>query len=177
MNLIDLPFLEKGLVVFGVSGLIAGMILSFILGLLVDNRVRASLGGGILGGLATSVLVPFVIIIFAAKAWPSPEPPPGVIVNTVETVGDSGWTHRTRSYTTTLSTNALQQYYDEQMAHYCLDDWQFGESDGPRYVNCLEAFCNIRPQTDPDPQYFYVYLCPVSETLIEVTQEDFWDFD
>jgi hypothetical protein len=168
-SLIDSPFLMDGVVIFGVSGLIVGMILSFTLGLLVGSmRVLISLGSGILSGLGTGVLVPFVILIFASRAWPSPRPHPGAVITTGETLGASGWRHRTQTYTITLPINALQQYYDEQMEHYCFDEWQFNESDDSEYANCLEASCNIRPETDVDPQYFYVYLCSVSETQIKV---------
>ncbi len=177
-SLIDAPLLVDGVVVFGVSGLVVGAILSFFLAVLVDKmRALVSIGSGILSGMGTGILIPFVILIFASRAWPSPRPYPGVFVTTDEALGASGWHYRTRTYTTTLSIDYLQQYYDEQMSHYCLDEWQFKNSDNPGYADCLEASCSICPETDVDPQYFIVYLCSANETQIEVIQEDMWDFD
>lgn len=177
-SLIDPPLLMNGVVVFGISGLIIGMILSFIFGLIVDDkRALISLGSGILSGLGTGVLVPFVVLIFATRPWPSPKPYPGVPVTTQEIYIGSGWHHRTQTYTTSVSTDNLQQHYDEQMSYYCLDGWEFENSTDVEYANCLEASCNIRPKTDADPQYFYVHLCPTSETKTKVVQEDVWEFD
>lgn len=145
---------------------------------LVDKtRAFISIGSGILGGLDSGVLIPFVILIFASRAWPSPQPYPGASVTTDEALGASGWHYRTRSYTITLSMGDLQQYYDQQMSRYCRDEWQFESSDDPGYVDCLEASCSIRPENDVDPQEFAVYLCSANATQIRVTQRDMWDFD
>ena len=116
-------------------------------------------GGGIYGAW-----------FYMTVPFPAPAPYPS---STVEQSGPhigSGRRSIWFEYTATITLDEIQRYYEAEMKQYCLEGWQFVETDNAcqGYTTCRVAECEIpRPFVD-DAQFFLVYLRSISATQTNV---------
>ncbi len=171
MTLPEPRFIIDAVKVLGIGGAVGGMICGLIVGL--SNNTKAGVAiGSIIGGLAGCVLAMIGMFVYAEIRWPSPQPYPGVEMH-IDAGGGSWGVSEVRTYTTTLSLDDTQHYYDNQMKRYCKDKWQFETlPDYREYSLCRWTECEIRRLWLE--QYFRVILCTASETETAVTHIDTW---
>ena len=118
-------FLSETLIVLGSGGLIGGALCGIIFGAL--NKRAGVIIGGFVGGIAGCALATVGTFFYADTPWPSPRPYPSAETH-IEWGGGSWGPSRVQIYTTTLTLDTVQHYYEEQMNRYCIDDWQFESS-------------------------------------------------
>jgi hypothetical protein len=134
-------FVIDTLLVLGTGGLIGGALCSVIFG--AFGKEKGVVIGGVFGGLAGCVLASIGTIFYAAVPWPSPQPYPGVQTHLDGGVGSWG-PSRIQTYTATLSLDSIQQYYEGQMNQHCIDDWKFETSSDPKSgLSCRQTECRI----------------------------------
>lgn len=156
----------------GIAGVIGGALGAILYGI-VGRRVAHVVVAGLCGGLMCCVLMPFAAVVYYSNPWPSPQPYPGSDVS-VDISQGSSHAGRTREYTIGLRPNEVQAYYSEQMAKYCVGEWQFGPAVWCSEEACREATCRIRRLWLE--QFFMVTLIPVSDQVTKVRQVDSWEY-
>ena len=115
---------------------------------------------------------------------PSPNPYPGTEIFTQKGAVGSWRLWRSQMYTVTLSIDRMQEYYEGEMSHYCVNTGRFEplsqESssvlsqwlpDQIENLSCREASCTIPRQ---ETQEFRVFLCQEQKLQTFVIQDDFW---
>ena len=166
---VEFRFFFEALMLLGSGGLLGGSLCGIILGTV--NKRAGVVIGGLIGGLGGCAFVGIGTLFYASVPWPSPEPYPGV--ETHIEFGSGSWgPSRVQTYTSTLSLDAIQHYYEAEMSQHCANDWQFENSSDTEYQLCREAACSV-PRLGLD-QYFRVSLCSVSEKQTFITHVDSW---
>jgi hypothetical protein len=154
-----------------IAGVIGGMVCGLLLGVVTRSAALAGVAG--LGGsLLCCVGMIGAAFIYGHSRWPSPQPYPGCEA-TVEIGGGSGSSAEIREYAVALSLEAVEQYYDGQMARYCVDEWDFSTSPWCESEGCVEATCAIRRLGRE--QFFQVTLFPLPGHGTRVRQIDSWE--
>lgn len=106
------------------------------------------------------------LVYYNTARRPAPKPYPGAEVpDPLISIGAGRREYRFE-YTVNHSLDGVQEYYEEQMNEYCVDDdWQFSPTKNAcvGYAECRVASCDIA-----NSQWFLIYLRSVTETRTNV---------
>lgn len=108
---------------------------------------------------------------YASQLAPFPAPYPGVTAKEVwREIGHGQYNTHTYEYTADVSLTELKDHYQNEMPHYCANDWQFTptQRNCQGYVLCLVAECEIPRPLIREPQLFTLYLRSISEMQTNV---------
>ena len=141
--------------------------------------------------LASPVFLFIGAFIFVVSPWPSPQPFSSSDIDRLEGAMGSFVLVSRQNYSTSEPISVIQDYYHEEMRHYCVDEpgiseWssyksvpssnQWGIEDLPELVatgTCVRMLCDIvRWQRHQD---FEVLMCSESESLTIVSQISRWE--
>lgn len=121
---------------------------------------------GVLFLLACLCVGLYGTVYYTTARRPAPKPYPGAEVPELGIVIGAGRREYRFEYTVDCSLDDLQEYYEEQMDKYCVDDdWQFSliENACADYVECRVASCDLAYS-----QRFLIYLRSISRTRTNV---------
>jgi hypothetical protein len=119
---------------------------------------------------------------YVSIPFPSPAPYPGTIIEEVwrDHEGWRGYRTVVYEYTVDLSLNAIEEHYKAEMKRYCVEGWQFVDTEMicTDYVHCRTSECEIPRPLVKRAQLFSVYLRSISNTRTSVLcfekTTDFW---
>jgi hypothetical protein len=152
-----------------IGGAAGGAIFGAMCACFSSSRVAVVLVA-IPGAIAGCIVALIAGFLYAGIAWPAPQPYPGAEPVINSRVGSGAVSHA-QVYTITVAVDDMQAYYQSEMHHYCVSDWQFDSApDCTDCLSCRRASCEIRRFWME--QYFCVTLCSLSPSLTKVSQVD-----